>query len=142
MEMALKEQLWHYIANHNPDLMYDLQEEYRVTEYLDERVGSIMAEVDELLDQGIPAVTVRDMYLEQLTEDLKPSRFMYIKQILEEEFPLTYEALQQTGMLHYELLNMLESCEKIFEKFGFSKENQDNEWLRYAVIGEIDFYLS
>lgn len=142
METALKEQLWSYIASNNPELMYDLQEEYKVTDYLDNNVAGIMSEVEHLLDDGLPAITVQEICLERLTEDLKPSKFLYIKNVLEQEFPIAYEALQESGMLTYEVINLIGSCERIFERFTFNEHTLDNIRMRYAVMGEIDFYLS
>ena len=142
METALKEQLWSYIASNNPELMYDLQEEYKVTDYLDNKVAGIMSEVEHLLDDGLPAITVQEICLERLTEDLKPSKFQYIKNVLEQEFPIAYEALQESGMLTYEVINLIGSCERIFERFSFNEHTLDNIRMRYAVMGEIDFYLS
>lgn len=142
METALKEQLWSYIVRNNPELMYDLQEEYKVSDYLEEKVTGIMNEVEHLLDDGLPAVTVKELCLERLTDDLKPSKFLYIRQIVESEFPLAFEAMQQSGMLTYEVINLIGNCERIFQRFSFSEQTLDNRQMRYAVIGEIDFYLS
>lgn len=141
METALKEQLWNYIASQNPDLMYDLQEKYQVSDYLDEKVAGIMAEVEHLLDKGLPAVTIEEICMERLTEELRPSKFQYIREIIEKEFPIAYEALQESGMITYEVINISQSCERVFERFKFSPETIDSVGMRYAVIAEIDFYL-
>lgn len=141
METILKEQLWSYIASQNPDLMFDLQEEYRVSDYLDEKVAAIMTEVEHLLDDGLPAVTIQEICMERLTEELKPSKFQYIREIIEKEFPIAYEALQESGMLTYEVINIIQSCERVFDRFKFSTETIHSRGMRYAVIGEIDFYL-
>lgn len=142
METTLKEKLWYYISCHNPELMFDLQEEYRVSGYLEEKIASVMPEASELLDQGVPALKVQEICMEQMIEGLRPSKFLFIKRILEEEFPTAYLALQQSYMLNYELLNILECCQEIFEKFGFKSENGIQRTLRYAIMGEINHYLS
>lgn len=142
METALKEKLWHYISCHNPELMFDLQEEYRVNGYLEEKIALVMPEALYLLDQGVPALRVQEICVEQMIEGLCPSKFLFIKRILEEEFPTAYLALQQSYMLNYELLNILECCQEIFEKFGFEEQKGVQRTLRYAIIGEINHYLS
>ena len=142
METALKERLWQYISSHNPELMYELQEEYRVSAYLEEKISAMLPEVEYLLNEGVPALTVQEICIEQMTEELKPSKFLFIKRILEEEFPTTYEVLQQSYLLNYEVLNIMDCCKDIFEKFGFEEQNGIQRSLRYAIIGEIDHYLS
>ena len=77
-----------------------------------------------------------------MTEELKPSKFLYIKRVLEEEFPTTYEALQESYLLNYELLNIMDCCKDIFEKFGFNGQNENQRLLRYAIMGEINHFLS
>ncbi|SOD17689.1 hypothetical protein [Pedobacter xixiisoli] len=142
METALKEQLWQYIAQHNPDLMYDLQENYKVTEYLDQKVAEVLPEAEQLLDRGLALITVQEICFEQMTAELKPSKFLFIRSILEEEFPIAFEALQQSYMLNYELLNMMDCCRSHFEKFGIDQQDQiRNKALRYAIMGEIEYYL-
>ncbi len=141
METALKERLWNYISSHNPEIMYALQEEYRVSAYLEEKIAAILPEVEILLKEGIPILTIQEVCIEQMIEELKPSKFLYLKRVLEEEFPTTYEALQQSYLLNYEVLNIMECCKDIFEKFGFDEQNGIHRSLRYAIMGEIDHYL-
>lgn len=141
METTLKEALWAYIANENPDLMYDLQEDYKVSDYLDEKVGNIIPEIEHLLNDGLPMVTIQEICMEKLTKDLKPSKFQYIREIIEKEFPIAYEALQQSGMLTFEVINIIDSCERVFDRFGFSADTIESKGMRYAVIAEVDFYL-
>lgn len=142
METALKEQLWSYIATHNPDLMFDLQEAYKVSDYLEEKITGIMREVEQLLDNGLPAVTVQEICLEKLTEELKPSKFQYIREIFEQEFPTAFQAMRECGMLNYEVINMVQTCQGIFDHFGFREHMLGDQRMRNAVIGEISFYLS
>ncbi|MBN9293594.1 MAG: DUF1896 family protein [Flavobacteriia bacterium] len=141
METLLKEQLWSYIAGNNPELMYDLQEEYQVSEYLEKKVSSVMKEAEDLLEQGLPAITVQEICMERMTGELRPSKFQYIKNILEEEFSVTYELLLKSGMLTLEVINIMQCCERIFQRLGFSEETADDRRLRYAVMGEISNYL-
>lgn len=39
MGMVLQEKLWSYIGFQNPELMYELQDKYSVSEYLDEKIS-------------------------------------------------------------------------------------------------------
>lgn len=141
MQTVLKEKLWAYIVHHNPDLMFRLQEDYSVTRYLEEKVASIMPRAAELLSENRPMYIIEELCLNAMTEDLKPSRYLYLLSVLEDEFSPDYERLKESGTLTYEVCNLIEACKGIFEALGFSSENEENRLLRYAIIGQVQEYL-
>lgn len=141
MESTLKEKLWDYIVHNNPDLMFNLQEKYTVSKYLEEKVSGIRTMAEELLAGNMPLYKVTEVCLSAMTEDLKPSRFLYLKSVLEDEFPSDYERLRENGSLTYELVNLIEQCNEVFETFAFSTENEEDRHLRYAIIGQVHDYL-
>jgi hypothetical protein len=142
MENMLKEKLWFYIIHNNPDLMFTLQEEYTVTDYLNEKVNGVKSIMEDMLSEGTPQYIIEEICLNVLTEDLKPSRFLYICSLLEEEFEDTYAAFSESDILTYEVINLMESCRPVFETIGFTKENEEDPTLRNALIGQIADYLS
>ena len=142
MEDILKEKLWFYIIHNNPDLMFTLQQEYGVLEYLNAKVSNVESILEDLLTEGTPGYIIEEICLNILTEDLKPSRFTYIQSLLSEEFEKTYTVFQESGILTYEVINLMESCKPIFETLGFTKENEEDPSLRNALIGQISKYLS
>ena len=91
MQTQLKEKLWAFIVHNNPELMFNLQEDYSVTTYLDSKVKDIMPLAEQLLSENRPDYVVEELCLEQMTEELKPSRYQYLLSILEEEFSADYE---------------------------------------------------
>ena len=142
MENILKEKLWFYIIHNNPDLMFTLQEEYTVTDYLNEKVNAIKSIMEDMLSEGTPQYIIEEICLNVLTEDLKPSRFLYICSLLEEEFEDAHAAFSESDILTYEVINLMESCRHVFETIGFTKENEEDTSLRNALIGQIADYLS
>jgi hypothetical protein len=142
MENILKEKLWFYIIHNNPDLMFALQEEYTVMDYLNEKVKGVKSIMEDMILEGTPQYIIEEICLNVLTEDLKPSRFLYICSLLEEEFEDTYAAFSKSGILRCEVINLMESCKEVFETIGFTNENEDDPTLRNAVIGQIADYLS
>lgn len=142
MQTRLKEKLWSYIVQNNPELMLRLQEQQSVTQYLETKVASVMPMVDQLLEEGRPQYIIEELCLDTLTADLKPSRYQYLLAVLEEEFPQDYERWKESGTLTYEIVNLIEACQGIFSDFDFNIENEDNRHLRYAIIGEVHNYLS
>ncbi|WP_163408124.1 DUF1896 family protein [Flavobacterium ajazii] len=142
MEELLKEKLWFYIIHNNPDLMFTLQEDYSVLDYLNEKINGIKFLLDDMLSDGTPKYIIEEICLNILTEDLKPSRFLYIRSLLSDEFEKTYVDFQESGILTFEVINLMESCKPIFETIGFTKENEEDLALRNALIGQIADYLN
>ncbi len=142
MQAKLKEKLWSYIVQHNPELVLRLQEQQSVTQYLEAKVNGIMPQVTQQLEEGKPLYIIEEIALDELTAALKPSRYQYLLTVLEEEFPQDYERLKESGTLTYEIVNLIETCKDIFNDFDFNIENEDNRHLRYAVIGEMHNYLT
>jgi hypothetical protein len=77
--------------------------------------------------------------LKQL-EPEERERYDYLHDVFEEEFEQTHLAFHISGILVYELLNLLAACKFLFEEFGFP-ESEDIRLLRYAVTGTIAEYL-
>ena len=141
MKQRLKEKLLSYLVHNNPDLMIRLQEGNSVSEYLEGKVNSIMQTAEHLFEGGKPLYQIEEWCMNEMTADLKPSRYRYILSVIEEEFPKEYERMRENGTLTYEALNMTKACRDIFEEFDFKIENEDNRHLRYAIIGQIHDYL-
>ena len=142
MEKILKEKLWDYIIHNNPDLMFILQEKYGVADYLNEKVNGVLALVDELLSDSIPSEIIEEICINVLTEDLKPSRFIYLRSLLSEEFKEVCNQFIEAGSLTSEVINLLETCKQIFDIIGFTKDNKNDPGLRTALINHITDYLS
>ncbi|WP_313236996.1 hypothetical protein [Sphingobacterium multivorum] len=141
MYKILKEKLWAYIVHNNPDLMFNLQEDYSVTRYLDEKVNGIMPMAERLLSERKPLYVIEELCVKEMTEELRPSKFLYIREVLEQEFPDDWQRLREDGLLTYEIINMMESCREIYESFNFSVQNEDDQLLRAAIIGQVHEYL-
>lgn len=67
-------------------------------------------------------------------------RYDYLQEVFESEFEETHLAFHISGILVYELLNILAACAFLFDEFGFP-ESEDSRLLRYAVTGTIAEYL-
>ena len=141
MQTMLKEKLWAYIVHNNPDLMFNLQEDYSVTKYLEEKVNGILPMAEQLLSEGKPPYAIEELCLEAMTEELKPSRYLYLRSVLEEDFIQDYERLKESGTLTYEVVNLIEACKGVFDDFDFNRENEEDRHLRYAIIGQVHEYL-
>ncbi len=140
MKEILVKKLHQYIMENNPDLLIQLEEEGKVAEYLLNKVSS----VDGLINQQYtkqPIYIIEDTCMDVLTKDLKPSKFNYIRNVLEEDFETSYLQLQKSGVLKFEVLNLLTKCHSVFNDLNFSEENENNRFIRYCIVGTISEYL-
>ena len=142
MQSMLTEKLWAYIVHNNPDLMISLQEDYSVTRYLEEKVNAVMPMVEQLLVEGKPPYIIEELCLNAMTVELQPSRYQYIRSVIEEEFNGDFERMRENGTLTYEVVNLIETCKGIFSDFDFNSESETNRHLRYAIIGQVHDYLA
>jgi hypothetical protein len=140
MEDTLMHKLHKYIRENNPDILFQLEEDRKVTEYLTDKISTVRALIIQM-ESGEPAYIIEDTCMDVLTQDLRPSKFNYISKLLEEEFGSTYSKLQESGTLKFEILNLMGQCQSVFDDLNFSVENEDNQFLRYAIIGTISEYL-
>ncbi|MEP7374577.1 MAG: DUF1896 family protein [Chitinophagaceae bacterium] len=141
MQEILVNKLHEYIRANNPELLLALEQENKVTEYLQESVSTADDLINQLLRDNKPASLVEEFCIDELTKQLRPSRFNYIKSVLEEEFSGDFERLSKHGVLTTEVLNLMSVCDPMFEELGFSEQTEDNRHLRYAVMGAIHEYL-
>lgn len=140
MQQTLMNKLHEYIRENNPDLLFQLEEDGKVTEYLSDKIITVSVLIKQM-DIGQPAYIIEDACMDVLTQDLRPSKFNYISNLLQEEFETTYNQLQESGTLKLEVINLIDQCQPVFADLNFSEENEDNQFLRYAIIGTISGYL-
>jgi Domain of unknown function (DUF1896) len=134
--------LYQYIREHNPDILLELEETGSVTSYLSNKVNTVEPLYEQLSKEGKPTYIIEELCMNFLTEDLKPSRYNYILNIFESDFEIRYNQLTDSGLLTYEISNMVKYCQSVFDDLNFSEENKDNRFLRYAITGVINEYLN
>jgi len=141
MKETLLQKLCEYLWENNPDQLIHLQETGQLTSWLQEKITGIEPLLDALNSQQQPAYIIEQSCMQELTRDLRPSRFLYLSAAFESEFEDHFYRLQSNGLLTYELLNLLTHCHPVFDKFSFCEENENNRFLHYAIIGTIQEYL-
>ena len=141
MKTLLIGKLHSYMVQHHTDLLIALQEDHRLSHYLSSKVDSISGLIEQYRQENRPAYVIEALCLEELTRDLRPSRFSWMRELLEEEFPGDYDRMNKSGILTYELINLIGGCEPIFEVFRFGEDTEDSRQLKYAVMDMIDEYL-
>lgn len=142
MYTQLKEKLWAYIVSNNPDLMFNLQDEYRVVQYLEEKVSDVMPLAMKLLEEGRPGHAIHELCLNEMTKELKPSRYHYILKVLSGSFTREHEQFRESGEITYVAVNLVEHCKGVFDEFGFSEANYGHPKIRSVITSMVESYLT
>lgn len=130
-----------HVTDHYPDLLATLREEERVEVFFTEQVASVGELIIVLTEQKQPRSVIEERCLKQLTQPLGPSRYDYLYDTLEEEFPAQFERYYEQGILETELINIVRSCHTVFEEIEFGEATIDNRYVRYAIIGAMHEYI-
>ncbi len=93
-----------YIRENNPDLLQQLDEDDSLHAWVIEKIR----EVELVLLQAKPIPDAE--FLDLMTVDLKPSKYNYLRDLLEDEFPDDYQRLKDSGMLRYEIIHIIHLC--------------------------------
>jgi hypothetical protein len=142
MKGTLITNLYQYIRENNPDALIELEESRSVTKYLSDKVSTVDSLLEQLTTENKPAYIIEELCMGFLTEDLKPSRYNYILNILESEFEKKYNQFIESGIVLCEVCNIIKCCQPVFDDLNFSEENEDNRFLRYAITGVLGEYLN
>ena len=130
-----------YIRDHHPDLLATLLEEQRAITFFTEQVASVEDLIIVLTGKEQPRSVIEEECLRRLMTSLGPSRYDYLHSILDEEFPKHFEKYYEQGILHTELINLVRSCQPVFEELQFSQSAIEDRYMRYAIIGAVHEYL-
>ena len=133
MQELLKEKSWTYIVHNNPDLMLNLQQDTAVTRYLEKKVNVILPMVSQLLAENKPGYIIEELCMEEMTRDLRPSKFNYIRSVLEDEFEQDFLRIKESGLLTYEIVNLISESETVFERLGFTDFNEQDRMIGYSI---------
>lgn len=141
MREKLIHNLLQYIRDNNPELPYQMENEAALMLWLSQKVKSVSVLVDQLKKKRQPEYTIEEVCMEELTRELRPSRFNYIRHLLEDEFEADFLRMTHSGVLRFEIINLIQCCQSTFDDLRFAEENEDNRFTRYAIMGVIKEYL-
>jgi len=137
MQELLKLKLKDFLAQNRPDVLIGLQQAGATGAYLEDKVSQLENLPERLLEEGKPGYLITELCMAALTADLAPSRFHFLSEILDDDFLPMADNLRVNGLLNYELINLLEACEPVFEELG---TDENNRLLRFALTGTIQEY--
>lgn len=137
----LMERLWAYVITHSPELMERLTEDNDVTPYLEAKVNAVIPRMEQLFVEGRPEHVIAELCLNDLTEDLRPSRYDYIMALLHDDYPGHYTTFKETGNLRHQVMAMVESCKAIFDNLDFKEENAESNLVYQSILIGMQQYL-
>lgn len=141
MKEIIISKLLEYVRENNSDLLFELEAEDKLRVWLYEKAESVQPIFEQMKNDGQPEYVIIERCLTEATNDLRPSRYNYILNLLEQEFETYYTSLSESGLLQHEVINMIGYCEPVFNDLNFSEENEDNRFIQYAITGMISEYL-
>lgn len=141
MKEILIGKLLEYIRDNNPDILFALEAEDKLRVWLYDKVSTAGSLIKQLKNSRQPEYIIVETCLEEITKELRPSRYNYVLNILETEFETDYKLLFQSGLLRHEVVNMINYCNSTFDDLRFAEENKDNQFIRYAITGAVSEYL-
>ena len=141
MKEILIGKLLEYIRDNNPDILFALEAEDKLRLWLYSKAETVEPLCQQMEADKQPAYIIEETCLNELTRELRPSRYNYIINLLEQEFENDYTILVKSGLLQHEVVNMIGYCDSVFNDLKFSEENEDNHFIRYAICGAISEYL-
>lgn len=141
MRRILIEKLNRFLVENHPDLVISLQADGRVTQYLQDRLDILDDLPEVLLEKGQPLYVAEEVCMEILTRDLQASKYHFICAQLSNSFETVYEDWSESGILVFEVINLIQYCDPVFLQFGFSEESMDDPKISAAAVDVIDKYV-
>jgi hypothetical protein len=141
MRYILLSKLREFLKENHPDILLSLESSEVITDYLNKKLDAVENLLHELLAEQRPNYIIEELCMNALTEDLGPSKFNFIKDVLEDEFLIEYHHLLRSGILRFEITNLIAACDHLFEAFEFTKGNEGDKNLRYTITGTIREYF-
>ncbi len=137
MQQQLASKLFQYITINNPDLLFNLQADRHVSVYIQEKIRSVEKLVEQLTQAKTPEYLIIEQCMDALTDDLRPSRYLYIKNILETEFEENAIRMKEAGVMTYEICSLITYCDPVFSALEFSQATEDSQPIYNAITGSI-----
>jgi hypothetical protein len=126
-----------YIRENNPDLLSQLDEDDALHAWVIEKIR----EVEMVLQQSKPSVIPDNEFMDLMTADLKPSKFHYVRDLLEDQFPEDFDRMLEAGTLRFDIIQIIGACGNLFEEMPLREVMEENAQLDHAVKNVIMNHL-
>src|SRR5436190_1903010 len=111
MSAKLQGLLLGYIKENNPDLLMQLDEDDALHAWVIEKIREVELVLGDAKARRVPD----NEFMDLMTVDLKPSKFHYMRDLLEDQFTEDFDRLLASGELRFEVIQMIGLCQHLFE---------------------------
>lgn len=125
-----------YIKANNPELLFQLEQDDALHQWVMEKIQ----EVELVLNNAKPTNLSETAFMKMFRADLQPSRFRFVRDLLEAEFTDAHDRMLEAGTLQYELVNIVCACHDLFDDMPLMHD-MENPQLDHAIAGVINDYL-
>lgn len=130
-----------FLVQNDADLTMLLEGDHRPAHYHKDKGHTTMDVCEGPRARKRPVYVAHAPGIKECTGDLRPSRFEYMRALIEEKFEAQYHRMDASGILTCQVITLISVCEPIFEAFGFGEEREHSKELKYTVMGMIAAYL-
>lgn len=141
IQHRLKQKLWAHIIVNNPGLIMELEKDDQLCNYLESKIESVLPLLDQLTSDGKPDYIIEELCIHELVANMRPYRFNYLWNVLEQEFRPFFKNWEQDGILTYELINLQQYCKDTFDALDFTMDDAYEDQVYNAITGMIEEYL-
>ncbi|TKT86008.1 hypothetical protein [Dyadobacter frigoris] len=141
MQQRLKQKFWAHILVNNPGLIIELEQQDHLNAYLESKIESVLPLLDQLTSEGKADYIIEELCIHALVAEMRPYRFNYLWNVLEQEFSPFFKSWEQDGILTFELINLQQHCKDTFDALGFTMDDAYEDQVYNAITGMIDEYL-
>ncbi|WP_354375900.1 hypothetical protein [Pedobacter africanus] len=131
-----------YVAENNPELAITLSPKVSMIDFLNGKVQLVLPVAARLIQSGKSKDEVIRACINIMTVELRPSRYQYIRGLVESDFPEDFLRMQANGVLKAEVVHLVCSAAIIFRSFDFSEETAQSNLLRHAIVAHIADHLN
>lgn len=142
MEQAILNEFIKNLIKSYPDLLLEVQENGQVEPFIQGKLEAIQPIIQSLKEAGQPIYIIEQLALDHLMGTVGPSRYDYIMDVLEVDFVQLYSEMQRSGVFAYEAIGILLKVTHVFDEFAFTEANKDDRFLRYAILGAIQEFIT
>lgn len=142
MKDILIQKLHQQLVDNYPDLLLSLQEENKVSEFLDKHLANLDDLPDRLLAEGKPPYIVEELCMDAFSQCLGPSKYNFLCSILLEDFEQQQADWIEQGILVYEVVNIIQTCGDLLADGELTEERKDDPDYRAAISEKIREYTT
>ena len=139
MLLELFKRYHHFLCEGYPELI--LGEEPPLKTIIEEKIITIAPMIPRLRKEGHQDPAILELCFQSMKASTAPSRFLFLKGILQEHFHGDYLFLREQGTLSAELIRLLGQSETLFGQYPISEGEIFSAELRQALIPLIADFL-